>query len=90
MFIKSPRKGDDIGMFEEVKNMLVSEMSIDADEITENAEFVKDLGFNSLELADLVVLCEEKYNVDIDEERAHTIITVGDFSDYLAELTAGK
>lgn len=53
-------------MFDEVKKMLVDEMSIDASEITEDAEFVKDLGFNSLEVADLVVMCEEKYGVDID------------------------
>ena len=75
-------------MFEEIKNLLIEEMSIDADEITANAEFVKDLGFNSLELADLVVMCEDKYGVDIDEDRAHTIITVGDFAEYLAELTS--
>lgn len=75
-------------MFEEIKNLLVEEMSIDASEITETAEFVKDLGFNSLELADLVVMCEDKYGVDVDEERAHTIITVGDFAEYLAELTS--
>ena len=74
-------------MFEEIKNLLVEEMYIDASEITENSEFVKYLGFNSLELADLVVMCEDKYGVDIDEERAHTIITVGDFAEYLAELT---
>ena len=77
-------------MFDEVKKMLVDEMSIDASEITEDAEFVKDLGFNSLEVADLVVMCEEKYGVDIDEERAHTIITVGDLANYLAELCADK
>ncbi len=75
-------------MFEEIKNLLVEEMSIEASEITETAEFVKDLGFNSLELADLVVMCEDKYGVDVDEERAHTIITVGDFAEYLAELTS--
>lgn len=77
-------------MFDEVKKLLVDEMSIDVSEITEDAEFVKDLGFNSLEVADLVVMCEEKYGVDIDEERAHTIITVGDFANYLAELCADK
>ena len=77
-------------MFDEVKKLLVDEMSIDASEITDDAEFVKDLGFNSLEVADLVVMCEEKYGVDIDEERAHTIITVGDFANYLAELCADK
>ncbi len=77
-------------MFEEIKNMLVEEMSIDASEVTEQAEFVNDLGFNSLEIADLVVLCEEKYNVDIDEERARTLVTVGDFTEYLTELVNDK
>ena len=77
-------------MFDVVKKLLVDEMSIDASQITEDAELVKDLGFNSLEVADLVVMCEEKYGVDIDEERAHTIITVGDFANYLAELCADK
>ena len=74
-------------MFEEIKAMLAEEMSIDPSEINENSEFVKDLGFNSLEIADLVVMCEDKYEIDIDEERAHTIITVGDFCEYLSELT---
>ncbi len=74
-------------MFEEIKAMLAEEMSIDASEITADSEFVKDLGFNSLEIADLIVMCEEKYEIDIDEERAHTIITVGDFAEYLSELT---
>lgn len=77
-------------MFEEIKALLADEMSIDTEKITEDAEFVNDLGFNSLELADLVVLCEEKYEVDIDEDKAHTIVTVGDFSNYLSELVAAK
>ncbi len=77
-------------MFNEIKAMLAEEMSIDESIITENAEFVKDLGFNSLEVADLIVMCEEKYGIDIDEDRAHTIITVGDFAVYLAELTGNK
>ena len=77
-------------MFEEIKTMLVNEMSIDESEITEDSEFINDLGFNSLELADLVVLCEEKYGIVIDEERAHTLVTVGDFVNYLAELVGEK
>ena len=77
-------------MFEEVKNVRVEEMSINADDITEEAEFGKDLGFNSLELADLVVMCEDRYAIDIDEEKAHTIITVGDFVKYLEELLGEK
>ena len=77
-------------MFEEIKNLLAEEMSINPADVKEESEFVNDLGFNSLELADLVVLCEDKYGVDIDEERAHTLLTVGDFTEYLTELVNAK
>ena len=70
-------------MFEEIKALLADEMSIDTEKITEDAEFVNDLGFNSLELADLVALCEEKYDVDLEEEKIREILTVGDFVKYL-------
>lgn len=73
-------------MFEEIKNLLVEEMSIDEDEIKEDAEFVNDLGFNSLEIADLIALCEEKYDVDLEEENMKEIVTVGDFAKYLESL----
>ena len=73
-------------MFEEIKSMLVEEMSIDEAEIKEDAEFVNDLGFNSLELADLVAICEEKYDVDLEEDKIKEILTVGDFVKYLETL----
>lgn len=73
-------------MFEEIKTMLVEEMSIDESEIKEDAEFINDLGFNSLELADLVSLCEEKYDVDLEEDKIREIVTVGDFINYLESL----
>ncbi|MBR2021963.1 MAG: acyl carrier protein [Clostridia bacterium] len=73
-------------MFEEIKSLLVEEMSIDESEIKEDAEFINDLGFNSLEIADLVALCEEKYEVDLDEDKIREITTVGDFVKYLESL----
>lgn len=73
-------------MFEEIKSLLVEEMSIDESEIKEDAEFINDLGFNSLEIADLVALCEEKYEVDLDEDKIREITTVDDFVKYLESL----
>ena len=71
-------------MFEKVKALLVEELSIDADEITPSAELVNDLGINSLELADLVMLCEDKFGVEIDDEEAQKFVTVGDVAEYLS------
>ncbi|MBR6918475.1 MAG: acyl carrier protein [Clostridia bacterium] len=71
-------------MFEKVKEMLVEELSVDADEVTPSAELVNDLGINSLELADLVMLCEDKFGITIDDEDAQKFVTVGDVAEYLA------
>ncbi|MBQ7291902.1 MAG: acyl carrier protein [Clostridia bacterium] len=72
-------------MFEELKKILVEEFSIDEEKITLEAEFVNDLGINSLELADLVFICEDKFNVTFEEDDLHTFLTVGDVVNYLAD-----
>lgn len=72
-------------MFSKLKDLLVEEMDINPDLITNEAELMNDLGFNSLELADLVVLCEERYNVVFDEAVLPTFLTVGDVVAYLEE-----
>ena len=75
-------------MFEKVKELLVEELSVEADDVTPSAELINDLGINSLELADLVMLCEDKFGVTIDDEDAQGFVTVGDVADYL-EARAG-
>lgn len=76
-------------MFEKLKNLLVEEMSINPHDITLDAELVNDLGFNSLELADLVVLCEDKFDMVFDEKMLPSLLTVRDIVNYL-ELNAGN
>ena len=75
-------------MFEEIKSALEEELDVPTELITPDAEFVNDLKLNSLELADLVVLCEDKFEVEIEEQDIHTLITVGDLVDYLEAKTA--
>lgn len=72
-------------MFEEIKKILVEEFSVEEDKITLDAEFVNDLGINSLELADLVFICEDKFNVTFEEDDLHTFLTVGDVVNYLTD-----
>ena len=71
-------------MFEELKKILVEELEVDAALVTPDAEFVNDLKLNSLEIADFIVLCEEKFGSEIDEEDIHSILTVQDLCDYIA------
>lgn len=73
-------------MFEQVKNLLIDELQIAAEDITMDAELVNDLGINSLELADLVLLCEERFNIEINDEEIHKFISVGDVVHYLKAI----
>lgn len=73
-------------MFEKLKELLVDELQINANDITMEAELAGDLNINSIELADLVMMCEEKFGVEIAEEDANKFITVGDVVNYLEAL----
>jgi acyl carrier protein len=73
-------------MFEKLKELLVDELQIDEADITLDAELSADLGINSIELADLVLLCEEKFDIEIDDENLHKLVTVGDVVTYLESL----
>jgi len=73
-------------MFEQVKEMLVNELSVNEADVTMTAELVADLGINSLELADLILLCEEKFDIEIGEDDYHKFVTVGDVVNYLSSI----
>ena len=70
-------------MFEKVKELLVKELQIQGNLITMDAELTSDLGINSIELADLVMICEEQFDLVIEDEDLHGFITVGDVVNYL-------
>lgn len=70
-------------MFEDIKKFLVEELHVNADDVTMEAELAADLGVNSIELFELVSLCEEKFNIVIDDEDLHNFNTVGDVVTYL-------
>ncbi|MBE6662280.1 MAG: acyl carrier protein [Ruminococcaceae bacterium] len=73
-------------MFEKLKQLLVDELSIDENDITLEAELSGDLGINSIELADLVMLCEDKFGIEFNDEEIHKLVTVGDVVNYLESL----
>ncbi len=72
-------------MFEQFKNLIVDELQVEADKVTPEADLSNDLGINSIELAELVMKCEEVFGVEIQDEDIHTLTTVGDVVKYLEE-----
>ena len=73
-------------MFETLKKLLVEELQIDRNEITLEAELSGDLGINSIELADLVMICEDKFGIEINDDDIRKFTTVGDVVNYLENL----
>ena len=73
-------------MFEKLKEILVDELQIEEELITPDAELTNDLGINSIELADLVMLCEYKFNIDINDDNIGSFVTIGDVVEYLERL----
>ncbi len=73
-------------MYEQFKTILVEELNVDENLITMDAELTKDLGINSLELADLILLCEDKLGITIDDDQLSKFISVGDVVTYLQSL----
>lgn len=75
-----------MSMFDRVKDVLVTNLQIDEKDIKPEAELVNDLGINSLELADLVLICEEEFEIEIDDSSIRNFVTVGDVVTYLEGL----
>lgn len=70
---------------EKVKELIVSQLGVDADKVTLEASFVDDLGADSLDVVELVMALEEEFGVEIPDESAEKIATVKDAVDYLSE-----
>ena len=70
-------------VFEKLKNIIAEVLNVDADEITMDTTFVDDLGADSLDLFELVMALEEKYEVEIPSEELAELTTVGAVMEYL-------
>ena len=69
---------------EKVKKIIADHLGIDdMEKITENAKFIDDLGADSLDTVELVMAFEEAFDVEIPDEKAETILTVGDAISHL-------
>jgi acyl carrier protein len=70
-------------MFETLRTLLAEELQIDPAEIKMESELTNDLGINSIELADLVMQCEDKFGIEIEDDNIHNFVTIGDVVNYL-------
>ena len=74
--------------FEKVREIVAEQLSVDAAEVKAESNFQNDLGADSLDTVELVMALEEAFGIEIPDEAAETILTVGDAVDYINEKAA--
>ncbi|HWF60423.1 MAG TPA: acyl carrier protein [Nitrospira sp.] len=70
---------------ERVKKIIAEQLGVEEDEVTSEASFVEDLGADSLDTVELVMALEEEFSIEIPDEDAEKILTVGKALDYIKE-----
>lgn len=70
-------------VFEKIKDIVAEQFGRDSEDITMDSTFIEDLGADSLDVVELIMAIEDEFDLEIDEDEAGNISTVGDVVDYI-------
>lgn len=79
-----------MALADEVKQLVVEQLGVSPDEVTPEAKFIEDLGADSLDTVELVMAFEDRFGVEIPDEDAEKITTVGEAIKYLEQKKGGQ
>ncbi len=79
-----------MALFDEVKNIVVEQLHVTPEKVVESASFIEDLGADSLDIVELVMAFEEKFNIEIPDEDSQKLDTVGKAVEYLKTKLEAK
>ncbi len=72
-----------MALLDDIKAVVVEQLGVNADEVKEDSKFVEDLGADSLDVVELVMALEEKFDIEIPDDEAEKIRTVKDVVNYI-------
>jgi acyl carrier protein len=75
-----------MALFDDVKEVVVEQLNVNPDEVKEESKFVEDLGADSLDVVELVMALEEKFDIEIPDEDAEKIATVNDAIKFIENI----
>jgi acyl carrier protein len=82
------RSGTAMSYEERVREIIMEQLGVGADQVTPDARFIDDLGADSLDTVELVMALEEEFNIEIPDEEAEKLTTVGEAVNYLKNHAA--
>ena len=72
-------------VFDKIKEIIVEQLGVAENSVTEEASFIDDLGADSLDIVELIMALEEEFDIEIPDADAEKVVTVGDVVDYIKE-----
>ena len=72
-------------IFDKVKEIIVEQLGVSEDSVTNDSSFIDDLGADSLDIVELIMALEEEFDLEIPDSDAEKIVTVGDVVEYIKE-----
>ena len=72
-----------MALLDDIKEVVVEQLSVNPEEVKEESKFVEDLGADSLDVVELVMALEERFDIEIPDDEAEKILTVKDVLNYV-------
>jgi acyl carrier protein len=70
-------------IFQTLKEIIVEQLGVEEEKVTQEASFTDDLGADSLDVVELVMAIEERFNVEVSDDQADKIVAVSDLVEYI-------
>ena len=70
---------------QKVKDIIIEQLGVNADQVISEAKFIEDLGADSLDTVELIMALEEEFSIEVPDEEAEKLVSVGDVTRYIEE-----